>query len=256
MSFEAASNGQAPEQESVTDFSRRAHLSELMDEPCSYEDLHDCLRDLSAVNRVTFGYRPTLSWLAQFTSLPSEEYPLHVVDVGCGGGDVLRKIEKWAMRKRVALRLTGIDLNPMAIRAARAFTPKGSQIQWISGDAYHFDSANEPVDLVISSLFTHHLADPEIVRFLEWMETRARHGWFINDLYRSSGSGFGFKALAIAARWHRFMRHDGPVSFRCAFLPEEWRLYAQAAGLSPHDIEVTSCWPARLCVARTRSRTT
>ena len=44
----------------------------------------------------------------------------------------------------------------------------------------------EPVDVVLSSLFTHHLEEPEIVRFLEWSEAVAQRGWFVNDLCREA----------------------------------------------------------------------
>ena len=43
-----------------------------------------------------------------------------------------------------------------------------------------------PIDFVVSSLFTHHLSDAMIVRFLRWMEATARRGWLIYDLQRQS----------------------------------------------------------------------
>ena len=236
------------------DFSRRAELSELLDEPCSYEDLRGCLRDLEQVNRVSFGYRPTLEWLEQF--VPEPNHPLHIVDVGCGGGDMLRRIESWAARKRVAVKLTGVDLNANAIRAAREFTPAESRIEWITGEAYSLTPDSGPIDVVISSLFTHHLTDDEIVHFIEWMERVARHGWFINDLYRSRTPYTWFKVLAAAMRWHRFVQHDGPVSFQRAFLPDEWRHFAQRAGLSARDVFITTVQPARLCVGRVKAEIT
>jgi ubiquinone/menaquinone biosynthesis C-methylase UbiE len=250
MLFEAA----LPEQLDRVDFSRRAQLSELMDEPSSYEELRACLRDLEQVNRVTFGYRPTLRLLEQFVDRAREGEPLHIVDVGCGGGDMLRRIRVWAGRRQIAVRLTGIDLNPNAVRAAREFTPAGSGIRWVSGNAYSFDAAADPVGVVISSLFTHHLPDDEIVRFLKWMERVARSGWFVNDLSRSRTPYLGFKALAAVMRWHRFVRHDGPVSFRRAFLPEEWRKYVESAGLPQNDVRIDGYWPARLCVARVKAQ--
>ena len=236
------------------DSSRRADLSELLDEPCSYEDLRGCLRDLEQVNRVSFGYRPTLEWLEQF--VPEPNHPLHIVDVGCGGGDMLRRIESWAARKRVAVKLTGVDLNANAIRAAREFTPAESRIEWIAGEAYSLTPDSGPIDVVISSLFTHHLTDDEIVHFIEWMEQVARHGWFINDLYRSRTPYTWFKVLAAAMRWHRFVQHDGPVSFQRAFLPDEWRHFAQRAGLSARDVSITTVQPARLCVGRVKAEIT
>lgn len=234
------------------DFSRRTDLRELLDEPCSYEDLRGCLRDLEQVNRVSFGYQPTLQWLEQFVS--EQKRPLHIVDVGCGGGDTLRLIESWSSQKRMPVRLTGVDLNPDAIRAAREFTCTDSRIAWISGEAYSLDPDSDPIDVVISSLFTHHLTDVEIVRFLEWMERVARHGWFINDLYRSSMPYMWFRMLAAAMRWHRFVRHDGPVSFQRAFVPHDWKHYAQRAGLSGRDVSIATVWPARLCMGRVKPR--
>ncbi|MGH9588237.1 MAG: methyltransferase domain-containing protein, partial [Acidobacteriaceae bacterium] len=108
------------------DFSRRAQLSEWMDEPCEYSEFRDCLRDLEKVNRAVGSYRPTLNWLEQFAA-PGRE-PLRIVDVGCGGGDMLRRIEAWARVRGIAVQLTGIDLNPYSARAAREFTENGSSI--------------------------------------------------------------------------------------------------------------------------------
>ena len=107
------------------DFSRRVfprELPELMDGDCSYEDFRGCLRSLEQVNRWLLGYRPTLAWLQR---LPGETHqPLHIVDVGSGGGDLLRQIARWARRRGIAVQLTGIDLNPYATRAAAESTPK------------------------------------------------------------------------------------------------------------------------------------
>jgi SAM-dependent methyltransferase len=234
----------------LPDLSCRAAVSELMDGSCLYQDFRQCLRDLAQVNRVTLAYRPTLQWLEQFVHLPSPESPLHIMDVGCGAGDMLRRIERWAAQRQLPVRLTGLDMNPFAIRAAREFTSADSEIQWIVGEADSPETATEPIDLVISSLFTHHLADDEIVRFLTWMERVTHYGWFINDLYRSQKYYLGFKALAVAARWHHFVRHDGPISILRSFLPVEWKRYAEASGLSSASIRIDNHWPARLCVAR------
>lgn len=231
------------------DFSSRAQLSEWMDEPCDYSEFRDCLRDLERVNRMVASYRPTLSWLEQFAEAGPE--PLRIVDVGCGGGDMLRRIESWASERGVAVQLTGIDLNPYAARAAREFTRRGSSIQWVTGDAFSY-LPEAPVSIVISSLFTHHLADSEIIRFVAWMEQVAQRGWFINDLHRKAFPYYGFAALAWLMRWHRFVRHDGPVSIRRSFLREDWERYCATAGLQREDVRIEEVRPARLCVGRVK----
>lgn len=230
-------------------FTDRAYLSEWMDEPCSYEDFRACLRDLAQVNRMTLAYRPTLRWLER--AVASAEGPVHIVDVGCGGGDMLRAIGAWAGRRGVAVRLTGIDLNPYAARAARELEVSGSGIEWITGDAFSYTPA-VPIDVVVSSLFTHHLPDREIVAFLQWMERVAHRGWFINDLHRERLPYLGFQVLAAVMRWHRFVRHDGPVSFRRAFRHADWQHYLADAGLESSGVELETFRPARLCVSRVK----
>jgi len=232
------------------DFSRRAYLSELMDQPCTYGELRDCLRDLERVNKVTFAYRPTLLWLQHLARTSSGSRPLHIVDVGSGGGDMLRRLERWGNSRQIELKLTGIDLNPFAVQAAKRKTTKNSRIRWIAGNAYSFDHISEPIDAVISSLFTHHLEDAEIARFLGWMESVSQRGWFINDLSRGPKSYFAFKALAAIFNWHHFVKHDGPVSIRRAFQREDWERYAQDAGLPLDVLRIESRWPGRLTVAR------
>src|ERR1700727_917231 len=170
------------------DFSRRVsprELPELMDGDCSYEDFRDCLRSLETVNRWLLGYRPTLAWLER---LPHGLHdPIHIVDVGCGGGDLLRQIAGWARRRGIAVQLTGIDLNPHAARAAAESTSKDLSIAWVTGDALAY-SPEKPVDLVGSPLMAHPLEDEEMVGAMHWMEATARVGWFINDLERSQRS--------------------------------------------------------------------
>ena len=229
------------------DFTSRAHLSEWMDEPCSYEDFRACLQDLAQVNRFTFAYRPTLHWLQNFAATGS----LHIVDVGCGGGDMLRQIERWAKRKGVAVRLTGIDLNPYAARAAREKTPPNSAIEWITGDAFSYQP-DVPIDCVISSLFTHHLPDDGIVRFLVWMERVATRGWFVNDLHRERAPYLGFQVLSKIMRWHRFVQHDGPVSIRRSFRHADWKAYLDGAGVPLSNVKLQTVRPARLCVSRVK----
>ena len=137
------------------------------------------------VNRWLLGYRPTLAWLERLPRGLRE--PVHIVDVGSGGGDLLRQIAGWARRRGIAVQLTGIDLNPYAARAAAESTPKELGITWVTGDALVY-RPEKPMDIVVSSLMAHHLEDEEIVALLRWMEATAQVGWFINDLERAEWS--------------------------------------------------------------------
>jgi 2-polyprenyl-3-methyl-5-hydroxy-6-metoxy-1,4-benzoquinol methylase len=232
------------------EFSRRAsprNLPELMDDDCSYEDFRGCLRSLEQINRWLLGYRPTLAWLRRLPHGLHE--PAQIVDVGSGGGDLLRQIAGWARRRGIAMQLTGIDVNPYAARAAAESTPKELGIAWVTGNALAY-RPEKPVDIVVSSLMAHHLEDEEIVALLRWMEATARAGWFINDLERSEWSCRMFGWVEKIAGWHRFVRHDGPVSFRRAFREEDWERLLTAAEVPRQAVTVEHWRPGRLCVGR------
>jgi hypothetical protein len=105
-------------------------------------------------------------------------------------------------------------------------------------------------DIILSSLFTHHLDDASLARFLEWQEANARIGWFVNDLQRHPFSYYGFALLARLMFWHRFVVHDGPVSISRAFVAKDWEQLLADAGVRHARIE--PWFPFRLCVSRVR----
>lgn len=176
--------------------------------------------------------------------------PLRIVDVGCGYGDTLRLIERWAKKRQVPVTLVGADLNPNAIRAAREATPAHSGIQWFAGDVTECAAA-AGADLILCSLVTHHLSEPQIVALLQWMEGTAGTGWFICDLHRKPLPYHLFSSLMRGPWWHPFIRADGMTSIRRSFLREDWVRMCTAAGVA-QDISIREYRPARLCVERVK----
>jgi SAM-dependent methyltransferase len=236
------------------DFRHRSQLIELMDGPCSRDELRDCLRDIAWINRWTMAYRPLLHWLDTFAGAQSARAePLRILDVACGYGDGLRRVEKWAKTCGISVELTGLDLNPDATAIAAETSPAASKIQWVSSDVFAY-TPPKPVHLVVSSLFTHHLSESDIVRFLQWMERHATLGWFINDLSRAAIPYYFIRAISKLARLHHFVQYDAPVSIARSFVEEDWRRMCAAAGFGDHDFLIQRIRPARLCVARRKQQ--
>jgi SAM-dependent methyltransferase len=224
-------------------------MPELMDQPCSYQEFRGCLRDLANVNLFTLAYRPTLHWLDHLiTKFPRSQKPLRIVDVGCGFGDMLRKVARWSRTRKIPVALTGIDINPHSTQAAQEASPSEYNIQYFTGDPLSY--REEEIDVVISSLFTHHLDDSEITRFLSWMEERTTRGWFINDLHRHPIPYHAFRIGARIAAWHPFVQHDGPVSILRSFTRSDWESLCKSAGLAIDSVHIDWHMPFRLCVQR------
>src|SRR6266436_3427499 len=220
------------------DFSCRSHQPEMMDdEAVSYEDFCDCLRDLEFVNAFTLGYRPTLHWLKAALSGDKSGRPISVLDIGSGGGGMLRKIWKYTQRRGRETYLTGVDLNPWSKRSAESVTPRDAPIQYETADIFSIDSSRH-ADFIISSLFTHHLADSEVVNFLRWMDHHATQGWFINDLHRHPVPFVLIRYATRIAGLYPMVRNYGPISVARAFTAVDWRRLVAEAGIPAERVSI------------------
>jgi SAM-dependent methyltransferase len=198
--------------------------------------------DLAKVNTVTMARRPTLDFLERATA---KRTSFRLLDVGFGDGDMLRRIARWADAKGIAADLVGVDLNPRSEQAARV---QGGDIRYVTGD--YADLADEPWDVIVSSLVAHHMSHEQLVAFLRFMERHASAGWFVNDLHRHGFAHWGFPILATIARWHPIVRHDGTLSIARSYRPEEWPALLAEAGIT--EANIRRVFPFRLCVERLR----
>src|ERR1039458_2634362 len=148
------------------DFAERSTEAEIMDTVVTgFSDFDECLRHIETVNRLTLGYRPVLFWLKKILPSSASDRPISIIDVGSGRGEMLRQVWKLARRKKVNVQLTGIDINPWSTAAAEKSTPKDMGIHYVTSDIFAMDAAQK-ADFIISTHFTHHLENDELVRFL------------------------------------------------------------------------------------------
>jgi len=212
------------------DLSVRSDLPEAMDDPGLDEATYRrCLSDLAALNRLTLTHQAALRWLDHaIGSAPAKAFS--VLDVAYGQGDLLRALAALAERRGWRVQLRGIDLNPRSAAAAKAATPAGMQIDYRIGDVFAYQPETRP-DFIVSSQFSHHLSDSDIVRLLQWLESNARIGWMITDLQRHFLPYYGFRYLAAAMRWHRIVRDDGTISIARGFRRRDWKALLQRAGV-------------------------
>jgi len=233
-------------------FAVRSNELEQMEAPDIEERaLVPVLNDLARANTLTFARPPTLAWLARATRGWPRGASFTLLDVGYGQGDMLRVIWRWAKRRGLEPRLSGIDLSPWSATAARAATDPAWRIDYRVGDIFEH-APPEPIDFVVSSLVAHHMDDATLARFIAWMEANARKGWFINDLHRHPIAYYGYMGLSRLALLHPMVRHDGLISVTRAFTRRDWERLLAASGAPRDAVEVAWRFPFRICVGRIR----
>lgn len=155
--------------------------------------------------------------------------PLRVLDVATGSGDIPIALARRAARAGIRLQLAGCDISPTAVAAA---TSK-------AGPGIHFfqhDVLSQPLpiayDVVVTSLFLHHLSESAAVALLREMARVSERLVIVNDLNRNrTNVGLVWLACRVLSR-SRVVRYDGPASVRAAFTPAEAEQLATTAGLT------------------------
>jgi len=230
------------------DLRHRSMQSELMDtEPVAFAEFHECLRELEVINICTLAYRPTLQWFRRTLADARPGEMASVLDVGSGGGDMLRRIWRLLRRRGLTADLAGVDLNPWSKQSAEQSTPAEMHIAYETSDIFSFDRSRR-ADFIICSNFTHHLSDSELVRFVHWMEDHAIRGWFINDLHRHPLPYYFIKALFGILPLNRLTANDGPISVSRAFTAADWRRILVESGVGDRA-KVKWFFPFRYAVA-------
>jgi 2-polyprenyl-3-methyl-5-hydroxy-6-metoxy-1,4-benzoquinol methylase len=217
---------------------------EMMDQPDLDVRRHvralDALGRANAVSRTAAAIWPSIVAAATDTALR----PLRVLDVACGGGHLLVSLARRAARARLAAEWMGWDLSPVAIEYARTLADRAGVegVRVERADALR-DPMPAAVDVVVSTLFLHHLDDRDARVLLRRMGRAARHAVVVSDLRRSAlGAAFTWVGCRLLSRSDVF-HVDGMRSVAAAFTTDEARTLAQRAGLA--GARVSQIWPQR-----------
>jgi 2-polyprenyl-3-methyl-5-hydroxy-6-metoxy-1,4-benzoquinol methylase len=220
---------------------QRHREAEIQDQPgLDSATLHQGLRGLERIN--AWGRSARVFWPA-VRELTGKHGAVSVLDLATGAGDVPIALWGRAHRQGLALRVEGCDFNPQAVAYAEEQARRnGADVRFFQHDVVR-DGVPDGYDLVICSLFLHHLSEAEAVALLGALARAARHLFQVSDLVRSrSGLALAYLGTTLLAR-SRINRIDGLRSVRAAFTIEEARGLARQAGLAGAVVEPR--WPCR-----------
>ena len=215
----------------------RNRRTELMDRP----DIEPgrfigSLAGLRRVNLITGSVRIVWPAIAQFAARVPHR-PVRVLDIACGAGDMLVRLDGLAKRSGTQLELAGCDIKPLAVDYAREYAAHSG----VTASFFALDAVREPLptefDVIVSSLFLHHLDEDAAVSFLKRAAIATRCLLLIQDLVRSR-AGYLLAAAGIPLLLcNDVCRRDGPASVEGAFSIAEAREMAKQAGLEHVRVE-------------------
>ena len=220
----------------MVSFKDRSGQSELMDAPdIAVELLHKNLGELDILNRYLGGHSISMEGIKRFIVDKQKYY--HIVDLGCGSGDVLKYIASWARSNQYNVKLTGVDRNPDAIQYLVNKCSEFPEINGVVSDFKDFLATDPTIDIVHCSLFCHHLNNEELLELFRFLKSYSREGFVINDLQRSSIAYFSVWFLTRLLNGSVLSKHDGPISVLRAFKREELVTLLQQAELKKSSIQ-------------------
>lgn len=207
----------------LVDTSHRSDAPELMDDFLMEGDiLTDALDKIASINRLLGGNKVTLQgvkWLLK--SKPVYRSEISILDVGCGNGDMLRTLAKYAKRKRLKIKLVGIDANYFSIKHAEQLSTKYPNINYVCADIFEEIKQERLYDVILCTLTLHHFKDDEIITLMNGLEEQSALGIVVNDLHRNALAYYLFVCICFVFRLNHMSRNDGLVSILRGFKKQE-----------------------------------
>jgi 2-polyprenyl-3-methyl-5-hydroxy-6-metoxy-1,4-benzoquinol methylase len=198
----------------MPDFSYRSLEEEMMDDfSLGHEVIDPIMDELEVVNKLLGGYNVFFN---AFRKIGIKDGMI-ISDWGCGGGDSLRIIAKWARKRNIKLQLIGVDATASAIQYARDKSGNFPEISYILADVMSEELISNQFNIVISSLFTHHFSDENWVRLVQKMSDCAADYVVINDLHRHWFAFHSIGALTSVFSKSEMVKHDSKLSVLRSF---------------------------------------
>jgi 2-polyprenyl-3-methyl-5-hydroxy-6-metoxy-1,4-benzoquinol methylase len=235
-------------------FSVRSSETEVMDDlNCAGDVLERTLIELEFINQWLGGNAVTINALTTLLKDIPKDRTIHIADLGCGSGEMLRIIHRWADKQGRKVKLTGIDANPNIIRYAEKNLSDIPSASLKPMDIFSPAFRQMNFDIVIGTLFFHHFSSSDLVNFFSNLKKSVMLGIIINDIHRHPLAYHSIKWLTSIFSKSSMVKHDAPLSVMRAFSRSDVTDILSHAGLN--DFRIQWKWAFRWQVVIYLNRT-
>ncbi len=202
------------------DFSIRSNEEELMDDlECEGPVVDQTLRELNTINTLLGGNQISVNAFKKTASQMNGE--IRLVDVGCGGGDILKVLAKWCRKQGLTASFIGVDANPNIIRYAAQNCREYPEISFRCVNILDKGFYEIDFNVVHACLFTHHFSTQQLIRLFERLQSLDNVRVLVNDLHRHPLAYHSIKILTRLFSKSEMVRYDAAVSVLRGFKKRE-----------------------------------
>jgi 2-polyprenyl-3-methyl-5-hydroxy-6-metoxy-1,4-benzoquinol methylase len=201
----------------LIDTTNRSKEIEIMDDlDMSGELLISSLDQLARINKWLGGNKITIDGIKAILKNQGKDRTVSIVDLGCGNGDLLRKVADFGRKSGYKFQLLGIDANQATIDYAIHLSAKYPEIAYKKEDVLSEEFKKHKYDIATCTLFLHHFEDAIALNFIQTLLKNAKIGVVVNDLHRHRLAYYLFNLLTSAIK-NQMTREDGLTSILKAF---------------------------------------
>lgn len=182
--------------------------------------LHDTLDKLATINTWLGGNKVTIEGLKILLKELPKSSKITIIDLGCGGGDILRDIAKYGQKEDYDFELIGIDANKHATDYAQKLSAGYENIQFYPYDVFSKEFKTLKYDIAITTLFLHHFKEEQLLMMMNQLVSQATVGLVVNDLHRHWLAYYLFKMITVLEK-NKMIVEDGLTSVLRGFKRKE-----------------------------------
>ena len=198
---------------------RNQHLIEWMDKPdADPELLSNTYLQFDRINKLLSGwdkiYREYIKPIIRSSATVS------ILDIGCGGGDIIRYLYELSRNDGFETEFTGIDPDRRSIE----FVTKS---EWPEGVTFYAKKAEDLVkeeqafDIVISNHLMHHLKNDQLTSMCRVAAQLAKKRVLFSDIERNAAGYLCFQLAAPLLFRNSYIVEDGLISIKKSFRKSE-----------------------------------
>lgn len=230
---------------------RLTETEKLDDLSLNGQPLHQALQSLAWINRWFGNHRAVIKNIKKIAA--KQNKPLRIVDLGCGGGDLVLAIARSCRQQMIDCHITGIDGNANSLLYAQKRAGGFGHIDFLQADILHENFQIPHCDILLSSHFMYHFSDDQLSAFLRKNLSFVTTAAIFSELNRSSLAALLFRCSSFLLPVSKLAREDGLLAIKRSINKKEWINILQEARISRYHLQTVPLFRLLLIIEKGNS---